>query len=37
MNRKLLNFFANHVLVGKNGIRVAEAACGSVFGAHLLA
>jgi SAM-dependent methyltransferase len=37
MNRWLVDFFASHVLSGCSGLRVAEIACGSGFGAHLLA
>lgn len=37
MNRALVSFLAQHVLQGRSGLRLAEMACGSGFGAHLLA
>ena len=37
LNAKLVDFFDRHVLGGRRGLRVAEMACGSGYGAHLLA
>lgn len=37
MNRVLVSFLMKHVLKGRQGLRLAEVACGSGFAAHLLA
>jgi SAM-dependent methyltransferase len=37
MNRGLVNFFQQSVFASRSGLRIAELACGSGFGAHLLA
>ncbi|MEX2160735.1 MAG: class I SAM-dependent methyltransferase [Anaerolineales bacterium] len=37
MNRGLVAFFRRNVFAARSGLRVAEMACGSGYGAHLLA
>lgn len=37
LNADLMAFFDRHVLAGREGLQVAELACGSGYGAHLLA
>lgn len=37
VNRALISFLTQHVLLGRRDLHVAEMACGSGFGAHLLA
>lgn len=37
MNKGLVSFLARHALAGRQGLRLAEVACGSGFAAHLLA
>lgn len=37
LNADLIKFFDRHVLAGHQGLQLAELACGSGYGAHLLA
>jgi SAM-dependent methyltransferase len=37
MNRQLISFLSRSVLQGRHDLRLAEVACGSGFGAHILA
>ncbi|MBX3046698.1 MAG: methyltransferase domain-containing protein [Anaerolineales bacterium] len=37
MNKGLVSFLSRHALSGRQGLRLAEVACGSGFAAHLLA
>lgn len=37
MNRELISFITRNVIQGRHDLRLAEVACGSGFGAHLLA
>jgi SAM-dependent methyltransferase len=37
MNHGLVAFFSRRVFAGRNGLRIAEVACGSGYAAHLMA